>query len=327
MAEPSFRETLESLGLSPEEIEDSTAMARRFVAYLHEPGRDRSAESVLSFAALLMEEGNNTRPNYLALVRYCRFLNDKEMTVAFLELVDGGEVAENLYRMVGERFGPAIRDEIFSGIGVPPYGTPSTRKPGYVQPVIERLERRIGTESCSDFLSACLRDLPEEDFIQEREMLRRAGNMDAFLRQRQAAFLSELEACHLEGRLFFAQEITPEVLDFVRADPEMGGGRREGAVIYETKIPYMTAKYLAETDPTLKRYYACHCPWAREAIRQGDVRPAETFCQCSGGFHKKPLEVALGRPLKVRVLESVLRGDMRCRFAIYLDDAAQSAAD
>jgi len=61
------------------------------------------------------------------------------------------------------------------------------------------------------------------------------------------------------------------VLDFVRSDPEMGGGRREGNVIYETKIPYMTKLYLAETDPKLKRYYACHCPWAREAIKNENV--------------------------------------------------------
>ena len=92
------------------------------------------------------------------------------------------------------------------------------------------------------------------------------------------------------------------------------------------KIPYMAAKYLAETDLTMRRYYACHCPWAREAIRKGDVQLAETFCQCSGGFHKKPLEVALGLSLKVDVLESALKGDMRCRFAIYPQDLEAAAS-
>jgi len=36
------------------------------------------------------------------------------------------------------------------------------------------------------------------------------------------------------------------------------------------------------------------------------------------GFYKKPWQVALGRPVDVEVLESVLRGDSRCRFVIHL---------
>jgi len=96
-----------------------------------------------------------------------------------------------------------------------------------------------------------------------------------------------LAACQREGRLFFAQEVTDDVLAFVRAEPEIGGGVRAGNIVYETKIPFLTKEYLAETDPTLKRSYYCHCPWAREAIRSGE-EVAPIFCNCSAGFHKKP---------------------------------------
>ncbi len=310
---------LELAGLDRDAIEASIAMARRFEAHVRQPGNTPTAETAWAFSRLLIEEGMNNRANYMALVRYCRFIRDDEAMVAFLELVDGGEVGENLYRMVGERFGLDIRDEVFAGIGVAPYGTPSPEKPAYVQPVVSRLERQIGAEASSEFLSACLRDLPAEYFLPEYEMYSTSADIDDYLRQRKDAFMAELEACQREGRLFFAQEITQGVLDFVRNDPEIGGGRRVGNVIYETKIPYMAQKYLDEDDPTTKRYYACHCPWARDAIRKGDVEPAKTFCQCSGGFHKKPLEAALGKPLRVEVLESALRGDTRCRFAIYLE--------
>jgi hypothetical protein len=84
----------------------------------------------------------------------------------------------------------------------------------------------------------------------------------------------------------------------------------------------MTQQYLAETDPALRRYYACHCPWVRDAIKNDDVKLAEIFCQCSGGFHKKPFEIIFERPLKVEVLESVLKGDSRCRFAIHIPEEA-----
>jgi hypothetical protein len=244
------------------------------------------------------------------------------MYVPLLELVDGGEVGENLYHGGSESFGVEIRDEVFAGIGVAHYGTSNTEKPAYMHPVIERLERRVGKEAVLEFLSPSLRDLPDEYYQGEREKYHQSGDIDAYLRLRKDEFVADLEACQRENRLFFSQEITDEVLDFVRDDPEMGGGRREGKVVYEAKIPYMTRQYLAESDPKMKRYYACHCPWVREAIKNEDVKLAEIFCQCSGGYHKKPFEVIFEQPLKVEVLESAIMGDDRCRFAIYLPDEA-----
>jgi hypothetical protein len=308
--------------LSEEQIEHSIEIAERLEAFLDEPGSSPSADTAWAFSERLIAEGKNTWAHYVALIRYCRFIGNDEMFVALLELVDGGEVAENLYNMVETRFGAELRDELFATIGVPPYGTPTPAKPAYLQPVIGRLVARVGSDACSEFLSAGLRDLPDEHYAEERERFREAGHIDAYLRQRKDAFVGRLEQCRREGRLFFSQEITPEVIDFVRNDPEMGAGRREGNVIYETKIPYLTQRFLAETDVTMRHYYACHCPWARDAIKNGDVKLVEEFCYCSGGYHKKPWEVILGRPLRVEVLESVLWGDDRCRFAIHLPPEA-----
>ena len=207
---------------------------------------------------------------------------------------------------------------------IAPYGTPTPEKPAYLQPVITRLEARVGKPACAEFLSASLRDLPDRYFRDARRKYRKAANIDAFLDQRKQEFVARLEACWQAGRPFFVQEITERVLAYVRADPEIGGGRRVGNLIYETKIPYQTQRYLDETDPVLKRYYYCHCPWAREAMKNGDVTLAETFCACSGGFHKKPFEVIFQQKLQVDVLESVLKGDARCRFAIHLPADALS---
>jgi multidrug efflux pump subunit AcrA (membrane-fusion protein) len=113
-------------------------------------------------------------------------------------------------------------------------------------------------------------------------------------------------------------------------DPDaMGGGEpgREGNTVYVSKIPYMARQFLAESDPTLKRYYACHCPWARAAIKSGETRLNAVFCNCSGGFHKKPWEVIFGQPLEVEVLASVLAGDTRCRFAIHLPEKLEICLD
>ena len=113
------------------------------------------------------------------------------------------------------------------------------------------------------------------------------ASVDEYLVKKKQKFMEQMETCQREGRLFFAREVTDEVLEFIRNEPEMGGGARVGNIVYETKIPFLTKKYLAETDPTLKRYYYCHCPWARAAVKSGE-KVAPIFCNCSAGFHKNP---------------------------------------
>lgn len=316
MNEQGFRAMLQGRKLPEDKIEASIAIAERFETYRED--RPANAETAWAFSKLLIAEGNNREENYIALARYCLFIKNHAMYVAFLELVDGGEAGENLYARVAERFGSAIRDEVFAGAVVAPLGTPTPEKPATMQPVVERLEAKVGRQACADFLSASLRDLPDEYFADEREKFRQAGGIDAYLVRRKQDFVATLETCLRDGRPFFSQPVTQEVIDYVKSEPEMGGGRREGGMVYELKIPYMTADFLAEKNLARKRYLYCHCPWAREILNGSGVRPAGTFCNCSGGFHKRPFEAAFGQPLKVEVLESVLLGGDRCRFAIQL---------
>jgi hypothetical protein len=134
-----------------------------------------------------------------------------------------------------------------------------------------------------------------------------------------------LQECQADGKLFFSQEITDEVVQYVEDHPETECGVREGNILYITKIPYNAKQYLTETDPTLKRYYACHCPWAREAIKKENIRLNPIFCSCSGGYSKKPWEVIFGQILQVEVLESALKGDFRCRFSVHLPEKLEIA--
>jgi hypothetical protein len=318
-----FRAMLRTRNVSDEGIEASIALVERFEEF--RSGATLPAEAAWAFSRLLIEEGANTEANYLALARYGRFTRDDELFVAILELLDGAEAQGNLYRRVGEVWGEEVRDRAFAGMGLSPLGLPSTDKPRFLHPVLARLEQEVGQEACRQLLSASLRDLPDRYFLGERRRVRRSTDIDDYLRKKHRAFVRELRKCQREGQLFFAQEITDDVAAFVESDPEIESGRREGNVVYVTKIPYMAQQFLAETDPTLKRYYACHCPWAREAIKSGDVQFFPDFCYCSAGFHKKPWEVIFRHPLQAQVLESVLQGDSRCRFAIYLPEEAVPA--
>lgn len=313
-----FRIMLEGRKSPAEKIESALALAGRFEQFAERAG-GFSAETAWAFATALITEGQNTEENFITLARYGLFIKDKAVFVAFLELLDGGEAQENLYRRIAERFGQALRDEVFAGIGLAPFGLPTPEKPPTMQPVIERLEKAIGPKACRELLSSSLRDLPDEYYVKGRETYQACQDVDEYLDKKKQEFVAQLEACQREGRLFFSQEVTDEALTFVRNEPEIGGGVRVGNVIYESKIPYMTQQYLTETDETLKRYYYCHCPWAREAIKSGE-KTTPIFCYCSAGFHKKPWEVIFGQTLQVEVLETVLQGDARCRFAIHLPE-------
>lgn len=304
------------------QMDSALALAERFEQFSEQMG-GFSPQTARAFSQRLIAEGQASLGNLLTLARYGLFIKNNAVSVAMLELLDGAEAQENLYRRVAERHGESLRDEVFAGIGIAPLGIPTPEKPRYMQPVIERLENALGTEDCRALLADSLRDLPDEHYIKDREMYQASQDVDEYLALKKQEFVSQLETCQREGRPFFNQEVTDQVLEYIRGEPEMGGGVRVGKVVYETKIPFLTKEYLAESDPRLRRYDYCHCPWAREWIRTGE-KLAPIFCNCSAGYHKKPWEVALGRRIQADVLQSVLRGDDRCRFAIHLPESMET---
>jgi hypothetical protein len=315
-----FRALLKTRKLSDEQMEASIAIAERFEEYLLTAGAEAGAAAAWSFSEILIDEGQNSYENLLALARYGLFIKNNAVYVAILELLDGAEAQSNLNKKVGELFGDKVQAEVFTGIGISPVGLPSIHKPFDMFPVLDRLISRVGYEAVEQLFSACLRDLGDEYFIEDREQYIKSVNIDEYLQDKHQAFVRELQNCQQEGKLFFAQEITDEVVQYVRDRPETESGVREGNLIFITKIPYNAKQYLSETDPILKRYYACHCPWVRESIKSGNLQMNPIFCNCSGGFSKKSWEVIFGQPLQVDVLESALKGDLRCRFVVHLPE-------
>jgi hypothetical protein len=249
-----FRELLKSRKLTNEKIEDSIILAERFETYIEATGGQPDVDATWAFCSTLMQEGQNTYDNFLTLARYGRFIKNNEIYVAILELLDGAEAQPNLYQKVGATFGEDVRDKVFAGIGVSPLGKPSTEKPLDMFPVIERLIDKVGQKKTEQLLTTCLRDLPDKYFLDERRKFAKARDIDDYLKKKHRSFVREIQKCQREGHLFFAQEITVEVVAFVKANQEIESGVRDGQIIYVSKIPYNAKFYLTETDPTLKRY-------------------------------------------------------------------------
>jgi len=328
MDEDGFREYLVKREVPEEKIVESITLIERFESVIDSDdtlnGLDSaSLNEVTKFVSILIEEKTNTYDNLAALARYGYCMNNMDLYLAVLELFDGAEVPKVLHEKLGDAVGENKRNDVFEGIDLPPLGTPSSEKPKFTKAIMDKMEAVVDPETCQKVLSDVAHGLPDDYWKAEREKYLEAGNIDDYLAAKRKAAIENLEKHRDDGSLFYNQEINDEVVEWVKSRPDVLTGERQGNAIYHTKIPFLAKKYLEETDDRMKRYYACHCAWARETILDGDMKVSPTFCYCSGGFTKKPWEAALDQTLKVEMVKSALKGDDECAFKIYLPEGVK----
>ncbi|MCK4637032.1 MAG: hypothetical protein KAT49_04045 [Methanomicrobia archaeon] len=321
MDEEEFRKFLENNKIEKETIEVSIKVIKEFDEFLQKRGNNidtASPEDFYEYSVYLINQGQNTFENYVSILRYGLFKNSNDLYVAVMEVLDGREVMENLSKRLIEEFGEDFRNEIFEKISLPPLGIHPKEKPEYTKKLIPRLEEKLGVKRCTEFLNQGLRDRYEEGRKPDREKFLKSKNIDEFLENKHWEYIKELEQHYKEGSLYFTQEITKEVLELIKNDPSIEVGIREGDTIIAKKIPHMAKEYLKETDEQKKRYYYCHCPWVKEALLESKQPISPIFCNCSAGYYKVYWEIVLDQPVQVEVVESILKGDSVCTFAIHL---------
>jgi len=322
-----FTEYLRGRNQNEEQIAEAISLAEGFESFVSDEGLSiasdpAATEAVHQYSQRMIDAGMNTWDNYVTLVRFGRFIGNDDVYIAALELIDGAEALGNLYNRLAESVGEDVRNRVFEGVEVPPLGTPNVRKPALTEIVMRRLEEAVDHDTCVGLLKDSLRYLEDDWYLDAKRTYEEAGSIDAYLERKRSNFVAELEKHRDEGTLFFSQPIDDDVIAYVKAHPEVEGGVREGNVIIEAKIPHQAVKFLSATDPAEKAYHYCHCPWAKESLKDGPSSVSPTFCNCSAGFHKKPYEVIFGQKLRAEVLETVLAGDPWCKFAIHLPDDA-----
>jgi hypothetical protein len=85
--------------------------------------------------------------------------------------------------------------------------------------------------------------------------------------------------------------------------------------LYKERIYKNSPRLYKENGVIYLEYHTCGCPIVKEkAIRD------PFFCNCTVGYTKERFESLFGRPVRVLLLESILRGDGRCRQAISFVD-------
>jgi len=319
LMENEFRKYLQESKLSAENANFAVSAVREFEEYLKEQGttfESAGLGALKEYVSLLIEEGKNSMNRLVAIARYCNLARKNEYYVYFASILGARNVLPDLGERLATIAGEETRTKVFQGFELPPLGSPQENYPRLTQMIVDRMETELPSETCKKILTWNYHRVPAEAFKEKKERFEKANSIDEYLKDEHKRFIEELKGFMKEGRIWYEQEITPEVLEFVMGNQEICTGVRHGERIYLTKIPYAPKQYLKEKDPMLKRYYACHCPLARSAIRDRKPKISPMFCYCSGGFAKFGFDVILGEPVEIELLESALKGDTRCRFAI-----------
>ena len=180
----------------------------------------------------------------------------------------------------------------------------------WTREAMERLEALVGEERSRRVMMGCACQYPKADLQEIKRMVQATGDLNLAHRMLQERFET-----FLRDTLRLSDELVADVV-------QRGwgvAGVRDRSTIVATKIPKSgtLVEYMHETDPEKRRQYYCHCPRVREVLKGAETIPV-VYCYCGAGFYKGIWEEILQEPVKVEVLESVLRGDDVCTFAIYL---------
>ncbi len=317
--ENEFRKYLQERKLSAEDADFAVKAVKEFEEYLEKKRmsfESAGLDTLEDYVSLLMKKGENSMDRLVAIARYCNLAKKDDYYIYFASILGARNVLPDLSERLAAIAGEEIRRKVFQGFELPPLGSPPENYPQLTRMIVDRLEAELPSETCRKILTWNYHRVPAEAFKEKKERFEKAESIDEYLKEEHKRFVEELKGYMKDGRIWYEQEITPEVLEFVRSNQEVCTGVRHGDRICLTKIPYAPKQYLKEKDPYLKRYYGCHCPLARSAIRDGKIEISPIFCYCSGGYEKFVFDVIFGEPVEVELLESALKGDPRCRFAI-----------
>ena len=317
-----YTEYLRSREMNDKTINSAIENVTDLEKYLVHTGIDIDSvpgPSIKQYFASLIAEGENTIQRLADLARYFYMTDQKDVYIYIISTISGREVLESISEKLALKCDPDYRDRVFKGLEAPPLGSPPERYPENTYTLVSRL-LEAGSEICHDVLADNHHGIPHDSFRKHIQWFEETDSIDEFLKRVHSEKIKILQQHLDEGKVWFEQEITPSVIELVKGNQEILSAVRKGNYLYVTKIPYSPKDWLRETDSLMKRYYACHCPLAREAIILQNPEIPLDWCYCSGGFAKLMFDVVFGESTEVEVLQSVLAGDSVCRFRIKLPD-------
>ncbi len=320
MDKEGFERFLRKRDLPQDFIENVIAQVEQFEKYL--TGKGKSIEKVTEEDIRdyhLWRDKTNKKGEYSdSLWFYFRYTGDyvlQEAVIQFFETRSWLSKFSDSLEILGEKKKKAImqgNEEILMSL------SPQERA-HWTREAMNRLDASIDEEKRKEIMFCCSHVYPEQVTRKLREEYQKSKDIDRLLRMLHNILVKRLEEspedfdASLEGR----PDIVHRFLQSVQNDHSWGAGIRKGSVIYITKVPYCARGYYDAENEKERRFYYCHCPMVREAIKSGlEISP--TFCYCGGGFYKPLWEGILGKKVDIEVIQSVLQKDSCCRIAVYL---------
>lgn len=222
------------------------------------------------------------------------------------------------YEIINE-LGDGVWEELIKDIDIPDIDTEASYKCKNMAMFMERFEKIIDKQMAKKILSRVRHGLKPSQCAWAREKFLKYNDLDAFINDSVKEGIADFEKLYSEAKDFYGQPITKEVLDFIRQNPGMLSGVRDGNKMYFTAFPANMFEYLQASDSRMKRYHACHCPFAKESIL-ADKTVSSTLCYCSFGHIKNFWEAVFDRELDGEVVTSALNGDTLCTYVVLLPD-------
>lgn len=233
---------------------------------------------------------------------------------------DKVNIIETLREEAVKTLGQEKWDEIKANIEMPADNMDAETLYHLIREMLKRFDTMVDPRTCKDIFCNVKHGLKHSDFIWAREKFLQYNDIDAFCLAMRRENIDGFTHAMKYGELFHGQPIDESVLRFIKEQPHLLYGGRVNTTIKAIAIPCETQKYIQEKDINKKRYYACHCKFARESILHTGDFVSKTLCNCSLGHTKIFWEAVLDTPLAGEVESSVLGDGLLCCFAIYLPD-------
>lgn len=324
MKEKLLRDLYKSREYDSNSTDEAVGYVKEMETWLTESGSsidNPSLATVKDYLVNLVLARKNTPSRLLALARYYYVINKHDIYIYFTKLFGGYGVIDNIKKRLEWNTDSELLDLVFDGLKEPVLGSPPEEFPEFTSDFMKRLKKFLSPAKYRLVLAGNNHSIPEESMQSEKALYEQSASLDEYLKERHERNVADIQKYCDEGKIWFEQEITQDVVNFIKANQEILSAVREGNKLYVTKIPYDGVNYLATDDPILKTYYACHCPFARERILDETKNNVDAdWCYCSAGFAKFPFEILFCEELEVEMLQSALNGDPICRFAITLPD-------
>jgi len=287
-------------------------IARQFGKAIEKHGATR--EAINGFLCAKRAKKKNMRKVIQAMIGYAWSIRDDGLLSEAILLIDGEGILERLSEVTKETCGPEVWEKVFGGRDIPAIGATLDEMSDFTLEMDRAFlaaAPRESYECACEQVAHCWNDnwnsIGPEDF-------RGLGSVDALIARLNENSIRGMEQCRDKGEPCFNQMVDDAFIEYTRENPHY---RREGNKLYVEKNPFQASKFLAATDPKMKRYYACHCPLARETILRADGPVSRSFCHCSLGYSKKPFEAAFGRELEGRTVSVVFDEDShKCVFEV-----------